>query len=572
MSIGYTLNIENPHQHYVSVELSFDLDDKGQANVFMPSWSPGSYLLREYARFVRKPAALDSRGAPVEFAQIEKGTWQISGGNVAAGERVHFKYEVYCHELTVRTSYVDGEFAFIHGPSVFMGVEHLLAQPVTLKLSFPATWSKISTGLKDVSPTRDSFEYSSPNYDDFVDCPIQIGCHFTDGFKVNGKDHEIAFYGECLPHNRNLKSDMQKIVEHISDYMGEIPYEKYVFMTHLVQGLYGGLEHKNSTALQFCSRGFKKDKDYLNWLCLVSHEYFHTWNVKRIRPKGFGPFDYKKQFDSSMLWLAEGLTSFMDELFVYQCGLATIDEYLEMQTKNLNRYFSILGRRFHSLETSGFNAWDVLYKPHENSLNSSISYYLKGGISFFLLNILLVQNGSSTKEFISKLWEWYKKTPEEGMKKEDVLQIIEELGGISSRESFEEFIETTIDLPITSLFKEMGLGIDWDLNNETGFGFVHEIRDSRVFIKTVELDSAAFNDGLNSGDEVLAINNLRVDKENISDHLKNLSESHEYNFTISRLGKLLSINLKPKVLPKKVKAIKVLNKDTVESYLKGELS
>ena len=154
-----------------------------------------------------------------------------------------------------------------------------------------------------------TFFYSSENYDDFIDCPLQIGCHFTDGFKVGGKDHEIAFYGESVFHNRDIKGDMQKIVEHISTYIGDIPYDRYVFMTHLVQGLYGGLEHKNSTALQFCSRGFGKDKDYLNWLCLVSHEYFHTWNVKGFA-KRFRPFDYKNQFDSSMLWLAEGLTSF----------------------------------------------------------------------------------------------------------------------------------------------------------------------------------------------------------------------------------------------------------------------
>ena len=258
MSINYTLNIENPHQHYVSVQVSFDLNTEGEANLFMPSWSPGSYLLREYARFVRKPAATDSSGAPLDFNQLDKGTWKISGGQKLAGNKAHFKYEVYCHELTVRTSYVDDEFAFIHGPSVFMGVEHLLDQPVNLKLNFPNSWSKISTGLKDISSSRDEFEYSSINYDDFIDCPIQIGCHYTDGFKVQDKDHEIAFYGESLPHNRNLKADMQKIVEHIADYMGEIPYDRYVFMTHLVQGLYGGLEHKNSTALQFCSRGFKK--------------------------------------------------------------------------------------------------------------------------------------------------------------------------------------------------------------------------------------------------------------------------------------------------------------------------
>ena len=159
-----------------------------------------------------------------------------------------------------------------------------------------------------------------------------------------------------------------------------------------------------------------------------------------------------------------------------------------------------------------------------------------------------------------------------GWKKGDVLTIIQELGGSSARESFEEYIETTIDLPIASFFKDMGLGIEWESTNDVGFGFVHEIRDSRVFIKSVEIDSAAHAFGLNAGDEIIAINSLRIDRDNISDHLKNLKESNEYSFVVSRLGKLKVLQVSPKVLPKKIKSIKVLDQKTVDKFLKGELS
>ena len=171
--------------------------------------------------------------------------------------------------------------------------------------------------------------------------------------------------------------------------MDSMPYDRYVFITHLFPGKFGGLEHLNSTALQFCSTSFPNRKDYVNWLSLVSHEYFHTWNVKRIRPKSLGPFNYRKEADASMLWLAGCLTSFMDELFVYQCGVVSLEEYLELQVKNFNRYYDTLGRKFHSLHESAFNAWNVLYKPHENGINSTISYYLKGGIHFFSLMFFL---------------------------------------------------------------------------------------------------------------------------------------------------------------------------------------
>jgi predicted metalloprotease with PDZ domain len=323
--------------------------------------------------------------------------------------------------------------------------------------------------------------------------------------------------------------------------------------------------------LQFCSRGFAKDKDYLNWLCLVSHEYFHTWNVKRIRPKGFGPFDYKKQFDSSMLWLAEGLTSFMDELFVYQCGLASTEEYLELQTKNLNRYYQTHGRKFHSLEVSGFNAWDVLYKPTENSKNSSVSYYLKGGIAFFLLNVLLVENNSSTKEFISRLWSWYKKDPSEGMEKEDVLLIIEELAGKFAREQFEEFIETTVEMPITEYLAKMGLSLEWESKNEIGFGADLEVRESRVYIRAVELDSAAFQSGLNSKDELISINNLRVDSKSYVDLFSKLEENKNYEFQVCRLGKIVQLNAMPKLIGKRIKSIKVENAALLEKFLIREI-
>ena len=230
-----------------------------------------------------------------------------------------------------------------------------------------------------------------------------------------------------------------------------------------------------------------------------------------------------------MLWLAEGLTSFMDELFVYQCGLATIDEYLEMQTKNLNRYFSIHGRRFHSLETSGFNAWDVLYKPTENSTNSSISYYLKGGISFFLLNVLLVKNGSSTKEFISRLWSWYKKTPEVGMEKGDVLTIIQELGGSSARESLlKSILKQQLTYQLPHFLKTWVLASNGSQQMMLALVLFTKSGTQEFFIKSVEIDSAAHSFGLNAGDEIIAINSLRIDRDNISDHLKNLKESNEY--------------------------------------------
>ena len=566
--INYHLHIDNPHQHKAIVKIKANLNDSGQVEVYLPSWSPGSYLMREYGRLVRQIKALDSNGGYLAIEQTDKGTWHVHGGEENANSSIEIKYEIYCHELTVRNSYIDRDMAFIHGPAVFMAIAGRENSPVELKVTFPEAWSKISTGLKDISSKREEFLYSAENYDVFIDAPLQIGCHETDGFVSNGKEHELAFVGQALPHQHQVKKDMKIIVDHISEYMDSMPYDRYVFITHLFPGKFGGLEHLNSTALQFCSTSFPNRKDYVNWLSLVSHEYFHTWNVKRIRPKSLGPFNYRKEADASMLWLAEGLTSFMDELFVYQCGVVSLEEYLELQVKNFNRYYDTLGRKFHSLHESAFNAWNVLYKPHENGINSTISYYLKGGISFFLLNVLLVKSGSSTKEFIHGLWERYLANPEEGMEAEEVYQLIEKISSAQVREKFEEYIETTVELPIRELLKEMGLDLEYTTPTDIDLGVKTKVNGGRVFVTHTLIDSPAYNYGLNPEDEILAVDGKRVDSANFDQLKSSLKESNSYEFLISRLGEIKKINIIPRKALPKISSIKVLDQALVDKFLK----
>ncbi len=568
--ISYGLNIEDPHHHQLSVTIDMNWPKgKNTLDFFMPSWSPGSYLMREYGRFVRHLSATDEKGQVYFFYQLDKGTWRVIKGKkgYSDGKKVIFSYQVYCHELTVRTSHIDRNHAFIHGPSVFMGVHGEVEKPVLLNLNFPINWTKVSTGLQDVSNINNKFVYGADNYDDFIDCPIEIGNHETDGFQVNGKNHELAFYGGLLPHRNQVKRDIKVIVEHISDYMGGMPYERYIFINHLIPGMYGGLEHKNSTALQFNGLSFAHREDYINWLCLVSHEYFHTWNVKRIRPKAFGPFDYQNEVDSSLLWLAEGLTSFMDELFVYQAGLISIEEYLNLQTKNLNRYFQTPGRKFHSLEESSFNAWNTLYKPVENSLNSTISYYLKGGIAFFILNTFFLKNGKSIKDFIDSLWARYLKDEKVGMTKAEILGVIESVGGAETRECFESWIETTDELPINEALKSIGLELEYDISKGVDLGIHVRYEGERVFVKSVHLDRAAYRDGLNPGDEIISINNMRIDKSSFTQLDQFLLENEVYDFQISRLNILQNVRISPMKKAPEIKRIKIKDAMLAESSL-----
>jgi predicted metalloprotease with PDZ domain len=572
MQLDYKIKIDNPSSHYINVTIS-GLRPKNCSELifFMPSWSPGSYLMREYGRNVRSFSAKSRLGEQLFYKQIHKGQWLINFNCAELkndAKDFHISYDVYCHELTVRTSHVDESHAFIHGPSVLMGVKDQNCLNPGLKLEFPPLWSKVSTGLKDISTEREIFEYTAADYDELIDAPIEIGCHETDGFKLGGKDHELAFYGKTLGHKENLKKDIKTIVEHISETMGGMPYkEKYTFITHFLPNKFGGLEHLNSTALQFCSFSMNDRKSYVRWLELVAHEYFHTWNVKRIRPKELGPFDYVNEGLTRMHWLTEGLTSFMDQLFVLRMKLCTGNEYAEMMKENFNRYLSTPGRKFHSLEDSSFNAWVKLYRPDESSLNSSISYYLKGGIVFFALNSMLFEAGKGIDDLLKLLWDRYLSNPDMGVEAVEVFQMIEDLSNKTIRENFETMIQTTEELDLAKMSKSVGLQLKYSTTDTPTFGFDAKYSNDRVLINSVELDGAAFKSGINADDELLAIDGMRLTKSNFSDVEKRLLTDRTYELIVSRLGLIQKISFLPSNAVKTIQEVVIVDEKLMQKGL-----
>ncbi|MFT6070516.1 MAG: putative metalloprotease with PDZ domain [Bacteriovoracaceae bacterium] len=572
MKLHYSISIETPENHIVKVKLTGkrEATDK-HLNFFLPSWSPGSYLMREYSRNIRWFKAETSNGEVLQHEQTAKGVYAVDFENSDLNKKDDnfcITYEIYCHELTVRTSHVDASHAFLHGPSYLMGIMGRDLVDPELSLKFPASWSKVTTGLKDISPKREEFLYSAENYDVLIDAPIEIGCHETDGFMFEGKEHHLAWYGDLLPHNENLKKDIEVIVKEVSSTFSSIPYENYTFITHFVPGKFGGLEHLNSTALQFSAMAMQNRKSYLQWLALVAHEYFHTWNVKRIRPKELGPFDYLNENYTKMHWLTEGLTSFMDEVFILRCGLCTMEEYLEMQKENLNRYLSTPGRKFHSLEDSSFNAWIKLYRPDENSLNSSVSYYNKGGIVFWCLNALLVKEGKKIDDLLNLLWKSYLDRPEQGLEAEEVFSMVREIAGEEVLGQFQTWVQTTEELDLDGLFKGAGFEIEYETKEKPWLGLRPDFLGDRVIIKDVALDGPAYKGGLNAGDEIIAINKMRILKDNFNDHEKYLFKDKPYMITVNRLETLVNLEVIPSSAPRVIKNIKVTDTQVAEATLK----
>lgn len=571
MDLMYLVEIMNPKTHLVSVRVSGERAKYDKLCFFLPSWSPGSYLMREYARNIRAIKVLAQNGEFLSFVQKTKSVWEIDfKGSELKEDCTSFsiEYEVYCHELTVRTSHIDESHAFMHGPSYLIGIQGQEIKP-KIEFRFTPLWSKIHTGLKDISFHRAKFLYTAENYDELIDAPVEIGCHESDGFMAVGKEHHLVWYGEVYPHQQQLKSDIKKIVETVASHFSDVPYESYTFITHLKKGLYGGLEHLNSTALQFDGRKFDHRADYVFWLALVAHEYFHTWNVKRIRPVELGPFDYLHESYTELHWLTEGLTSFMDELFVLRSGLCTLKEYLELQTKNLQKYFSIPGKKFHSLEQSSFNAWVKLYRPDENSHNSSISYYLKGGLVFSTLHFELKQQGKDIRDLLTLLWQRYKNNPALGVSRDEVLDMIEDLAGKNVRDQFELRISTTEDIDFETYYKNIGLEFKWDHCVDLVYlGVDFSYQGDRAMLAKVHLDGPAYKAGLNAGDEILAINKVRACKADCEKLHKIVKPDRPYSFLISRLGTILTLEVMFGKPPRKLSKIEVVDEAKALAHLK----
>jgi predicted metalloprotease with PDZ domain len=547
MKTKYFVQIAKPENHFVKVKLQLAAIEGDTLEFFLPSWSPGSYLMREYSKHLRNLYITDLSGNFLTYTKKTKNSWVIE--NLKEGCEI--SYEIYCHELTVRTSHVDSTHAFLHGPSFLIGTSGITNPEISFK--FPGEWNKITTGLTPAG-SKDQFSFIAKDYDQLLDSPIEIGNQETDGFLVNKIPHYLCFYGKQFPHENNLKKDIQKIVEYIADYMGEIPYEAYTFITHFAPNHFGGLEHLNSTALGFDGRKLNNKKMYLRFLSLVAHEYFHTWNVKRIRPQELGPFNYTQENFTSMLWLAEGLTSFLDNYFVYKIGLCSEQDYWDLICEDLNKYYQTPGRKFDSLEMSSFDAWIKLYMPNENSMNSSISYYLKGGLVFLALDFKLREIGSSTKELVSKLWQDFKNRPEKGINKEQFLELLHE----DLQDWFLKAIETTEDLDFEAIVSPYAK-FHWE-DPKVSWGANFDSSQEILKVASVTLDGSAHKSGLNVGDEILAINDQRVYGNEFNETADFFMENRNYQLLVGRTGQIIKIDFLFEKSLKQLKKIESLNK------------
>jgi len=380
-----------PNTHYFEVRISISdfkkiVPDPSKLHVVMPVWTPGSYLVREFSKNVLDLGAnlIDIKKKARSY-KISKNDWVVE---TEGSDEVEVTYLVYAFELSVNTSYLDDKHGIINGASVFMYVQGMEKIDAVLEVhAFPG-WKKISTGLREIRKLDStSSQYSVPNYDILVDSPIEIGNQNLHEFNINGVKYEVSIFSISEFDEEPFVSDIRKIVETTTKVFSEIPYDRYIFIVDFTADSFGGLEHLNSTHCLASIFRLEPPQEYRELLALFSHEFFHVWNVKRMRPKGLGPFDYTKETYTKSLWIAEGITSYYDDLLIRRAGIFSVGEYLDAFCANISLMKSLPGSRWQSAQEASYDTWIKHYRQNENSPNVSFSYYTQGAVIGWMLDM-----------------------------------------------------------------------------------------------------------------------------------------------------------------------------------------
>lgn len=551
--VSYQLGFLAPQTHLIQVEMTLS-GTRGDEIIGMPVWTPGSYLVREFERHVQDVSATGHNNQPLPMRKIDKNHWKIDGG--LRDKTINVRYQVYAFEHTVRTSFVNAEHALINGASVFMYWQNHENVKHQVRINLPESWSTISTSLEPFSQTGNTL-FLAENYDELVDSPFEIGNHHEIRFEVDGKPHLIAIYGTSNYTDSTLIADFTKIVLTEKAIWGELPYKHYAFIFNLGAGG-GGLEHKQSSVMFARRWAFSDKAAYHSFLSLVAHEFFHTWNVKRLRPDGLGPFNYDQEAYTPNLWVAEGWSSYYDNLVLLRAGFYQPEDYFRSVTNEINRLEDETGRSHQSLAEASWDTWIKFYRPDENSDNSTISYYNKGALVGMLLNLRILNATAGEKgldDVMRYLYQQHYLKKDAPFSADDIQTAAEKISGTNLDAFFKDYINGTTDLPYAEYLSFSGIEVDTtEAGTDPFMGISIRESDGRFMIRKVVENSAAWTFGLNVDDELIALDGFRV-SQFPPQYLKERHPGDRIVVTVSREGVLMEI---PMVLGSQRASIKAI--------------
>jgi predicted metalloprotease with PDZ domain len=533
MKLTYQIAMPQPQTHLFEVKLTVSNWDREILDLKMPVWTPGSYLVREYAKQLQDFSATGNN-QKLAVAKVAKHHWQIQTAD--EGEIV-IRYRMFANELTVRTNHLDRTHGYFNPAALCFYVPDYEHQPIDITI-IPAdpTWT-VTTPLPEISHQT----WRAKDFDTLVDSPFEIGSQQITDFTVLDKSHQLVVWGEGnLDIDRSI-ADITKIIEVEAAIFGSLPYEKYIFLLHLSPSGGGGLEHKSCCSLLYPRFNFHSRDKYNRFMQLVAHEFFHLWNVKRIRPIGLEKFDYERENYTPSLWFSEGTTSYYDLIIPRRAGIYDGQEFLVELSKEITRFLMTPGRLVQPLSESSFDAWIKLYRPDANSSNSQMSYYLKGEMVTLLLDLLIRSRSQGQKSFddvLVLMWEQFGKA-EIGFTEIQLKNIIESVADTDLSDFYDRYIHGVEELPFDDYLNLMGLKLDPVKSKAPYLGISVKNDAGKAIVKSVASGSPAQFVGIDPGDELLAIDGFKITADSLTERLEQYAVGREIQVTIFQGDRLV---------------------------------
>jgi len=541
--IRYTLRFPAPYTHYVEVEADVPTGGSAAVELMMAVWTPGSYLVREYSRHVEDVRATASDGRPLAVAHTAKNRWRVETG---AAPHVTVSYRVYGREMTVRTNWIESRFAMLTGAATFLTLAEPGPRPHEIRIELPPEWKTTMTGLAELPGAP--HQYRAADFDTLVDSPIVAGNPAVYEFEVAGTPHFLVDTGEAgVFDGGRAAKDVETIVRTTYAMWGQLPYDKYAFLNMITESG-GGLEHKNSVLMMTSRWATSSRQRYLGWLGTVSHEFFHAWNVKRLRPAALGPFDYEQENYTRGLWIAEGFTSYYGDLLLRRAGLSTTDEYLQGLGRTIESLQTSPGRFVQSADMASFDAWIKAYRPDENSINTTISYYTKGEIVAFLLDakVRRATGGAKSLDDVMRL-AYERFSGPRGYTIDEFRRVAEEVSGLDLAAWLTRAVSTTEELDYSEALAYLGLRFQPvpdpspDEPAPGWLGLRTRTDDGRLVVSQVVRGTPGYDAGVNVDDEIVAVDEFRARPGDWNRMMDAFTAGRSASLLVARRGELLRL-------------------------------
>lgn len=596
--VRHEVLIDAPQTQKIDITVTVTGNQQEFVDFALPAWRPGRYQILDFSGSVTQVRAENGAGAPLTLEKRDKGVWRVASGGAA---EVRLRYRVYCAELAERARHVDDTHAFLSGSAVFMQALGLRDTPQRVVIRAPHGWT-VTSGLDAVEGAEN--ELIAPNYDVLIDAPLEIGTHTLRSFEVQGKPFELAIWGDGPYEVDRLARDLATLSRAQMEFWGDAPFGRYVYLLHVGAGASGGTEHLNSTIMQVSPNRFSAEKEYRKFLSLASHEFFHTWNVKALRPSGISPYDYQRENYTDLLWVAEGATSYYEDLLLARAGLIKPEHFLKNTAEMLDEYYRRPGKGVQSVAAAGFDAWTMHSSPDGDAENSTVSFYREGALVTLVLDIELRRRTDLRVSFDDVLRALYSRFPlgGPGYSQADAQALCAELSATDFAGFFERYITGAEEYPLADAFSFVGIELlkeaaEPDESEESDsaaqpatasaptesapssapaapaprayLGIETTAADGLAKVTVVRADGPAHVAGVQVGDLLVALNGRRVRADELKARLRECLPGAEATLSLLRRDQLRELRLtllgKPDV-KHKLKHMKSPTPEQMEAY------